>query len=138
MVEEVGIGDTKIGVIVVGREVVEGVVEIHLHVLISAGGAANEAMRVGFFIRRRRMARRVKGDMRGVVVEVVEDAGVDKTIVRRVTMAVVAMVVAVADLAGVTELLVNAVDGNLETRKKKITTKNSPNPLNESHPRPRQ
>lgn len=50
MVEEVGIGDIKIGVIVVGREVVEGVVEIYLYVLILVGGVVNEVMCVGFFI----------------------------------------------------------------------------------------
>lgn len=71
--------------------------------------------------------------MRGVVVEVVEDVGVDKMIVWRVMMVVVVMVVVVVDLVGVMEFFVNVVDGNLEMRKKKIIIKNSLNFLNESY-----
>lgn len=47
---------------------------------------------------------------------------------RKVTMAVVAMVVAAVDPAGVKKLLVHAEDGSPVMRKKKTTTKNHRNP----------
>lgn len=72
--EEVGIGGIKIGVTVVGGGV-EGVtvVEVgtHLHVSISPGDVAKEALAAGSYMRTVQMDPRLKGDMREV--EVVED-----------------------------------------------------------------
>lgn len=141
MAEEVGIGGIKIGVTVVGGGV-EGVTVVqagtHLYVLISPGDAAKEAMPAGSYIQTLPMVPPLTGDMREV--EVVEDEEVDKMIARKVTMVVVATVVAAADLAGVKKLHVHAEDGSLVMRKKKITTKNHRNPLinyRENNPRRR-
>lgn len=130
--EEDGIGDTRIEVTAGGRGA-EGVVETRPHALILPGGAANEAMHAGFYIQRQRMVPQVKGGAMTGVVAVAEDGQVDKTIVWRAMMAVVAamvvVVVAVVDPAGVKERLVNAVDGgSLEMRKRKTTTKSHPSP----------
>ena len=122
MVEEVGIGATKIGVTVVGGGV-EGVeAGTLLHVSILPGDAAKEAIPAGFYMRIPRTVPRLRGGMRGV--EAVEDEEVDRMTARIVTMVVVALVVAAVDLAGVKKLHVHAEDGSPVMKKKKIITKN--------------
>ena len=125
-VEEVGIGGIKIGATVVGGGV-EGVeAGIHLHASILPGDAAKEVLAAGSSMRTLQMGPQLKGDMREA--EVVEDEEVDKRIARKVTMAVAALVVAAADLAGVRKLHVHVEDGSPVMRKKKTTTKNHRNP----------